>query len=60
VKKNSLYKKEINLELDDLEDSEKIYQHFRYTLDDLNDEKNIKEEKAKLEYIDFEMYKFIF
>jgi len=60
VGKKSIYKKEINLRLDELEDSEKMYHHYSYSLDDLKDEKNIKNEKAKLEYIDFEMYKFIF
>ena len=60
MKKSGVYEKEINFGLDGLEDSKKIHSYNSLSLDDLNDEKNIKNEKSKLEYIDFEMYKFIF
>ena len=60
MKKYSIYRKEINLGLEKLEDFKKIPHYYSFTLDDLNDEKNLKKEKIKLEYIDFEMYKLIF
>ena len=60
MKKFSIYRKEINLGLEKLEDSKKIPHYYSFALDDLNDEKNLKKDKIKLEYIDFEMYKLIF
>ena len=60
MKNNSTYRKEINLGLEELDVCKKIHHYYSFALDDLNDEKNLKKEKIKLEYIDFEMYKFIF
>jgi hypothetical protein len=58
--KKSINEKEKNLVYDVIKDSEEKHKYLSYTLDDLKVEKNINKDKTKLEYIDFEMYKFIF